>query len=682
MATKRNINIEFDVDSKDLQSTGKQVSKISKTLNGLKGGAAKVFSALGKAGKSAFKGIGVAIKGAGIGLLLGILRTLWEAMKRNQVVMDVFETVVNGIGMVVKPLVEGITDLVTGLMNGSKEFDALGRVITNVINLAMTPLKVSFEAIKLAVNQTILTFLELKKKFGGKVDEGRIEELKGNIVESKDAIVELGTKAVDSFKSIVRDAKEAYNEVKTLAVTTVDGMTDAFNAAINGQAKAVTEARKQLALLDADQEKLKLIYQQRSEVLRQIRDDETKSEAERKKASKDLLSNLQEQLAMERVVVDQKIAAQRLILSLDEDNIEAQQKLQELLNQQYELDERITSQISEQKTSQNSLNKEYEKTAANVKIIGKETKKNSEEQEKSYSKIEGFLIKLSNGDYDEAIQLWGSKAVEALSVVGDIFTNIANKRQQELDDWLTANENVYKKIADMESSLSDERQSINTELITAEGSRYEQLQAQLESVNEREAINAADKKKLDQEEVRRKNLIADAEYKAAKAAKAASIIQATIDTTLAVIKTLADPPLSILVGILGAAGIATIASQPLPPKTAPIKLAGGGLLMGNSHAQGGIDIGGGYEAEGGEYVINKAATAAYLPLISKLNDSIKLANGGLVGAQTPNIGSGSADIVNYERLADAISRRPSYVSWTEGREVGNKVQFTENRNSI
>ena len=37
MATKRNINIEYDVDSKDLQSTGKQVRKISKTLNGLKG---------------------------------------------------------------------------------------------------------------------------------------------------------------------------------------------------------------------------------------------------------------------------------------------------------------------------------------------------------------------------------------------------------------------------------------------------------------------------------------------------------------------------------------------------------------------------------------------------------------------------------------------------------------------
>ena len=62
---------------------------------------------------------------------------------------------------------------------------------------------------------------------------------------------------------------------------------------------------------------------------------------------------------------------------------------------------------------------------------------------------------------------------------------------------------------------------------------------------------------------------------------------------------------------LGLANIAQIKKQ---------KYAKGGLLVGKSHAMGGIPVGNtGIEVEGDEYIINKKSTAANLPLISYIN---------------------------------------------------------------
>ena len=53
--------------------------------------------------------------------------------------------------------------------------------------------------------------------------------------------------------------------------------------------------------------------------------------------------------------------------------------------------------------------------------------------------------------------------------------------------------------------------------------------------------------------------------------------------------------------------------------------ADGGLLQGASHAQGGIPftVGGvpGFEAEGGEAIINKRSTAMFRPLLSAMNEA-------------------------------------------------------------
>lgn len=78
----------------------------------------------------------------------------------------------------------------------------------------------------------------------------------------------------------------------------------------------------------------------------------------------------------------------------------------------------------------------------------------------------------------------------------------------------------------------------------------------------------------------------------------------------------------------------------------PVRFAEGGLVNGPSHAEGGVPFSvkgrGGYEMEGGEFIINKEATKRNYSLLKNINDSVrpskystgkKFAAGGLVNAE-------------------------------------------------
>ena len=74
----------------------------------------------------------------------------------------------------------------------------------------------------------------------------------------------------------------------------------------------------------------------------------------------------------------------------------------------------------------------------------------------------------------------------------------------------------------------------------------------------------------------------------------------------------------------------------------PTKFAEGGIVTGPSHEQGGIPFSvagqGGYEMEGGEYIVNKKATQKYKSILDQINNygksSYKFADGGIVNKGT------------------------------------------------
>ena len=107
------------------------------------------------------------------------------------------------------------------------------------------------------------------------------------------------------------------------------------------------------------------------------------------------------------------------------------------------------------------------------------------------------------------------------------------------------------------------------------------------------------------------------EKRAFKRQKAMQVSMAIVNTAQAVLKTLAETtdftPVqalrtanAIAIGALGAAQIATISAQ---------KFQEGGLIQGASHSQGGVPFTvagrGGFEAEGGEYIVKKSTVDSY-----------------------------------------------------------------------
>lgn len=132
--------------------------------------------------------------------------------------------------------------------------------------------------------------------------------------------------------------------------------------------------------------------------------------------------------------------------------------------------------------------------------------------------------------------------------------------------------------------------------------------------------------------------IAQINKKYAKKQQNLSAIQAAINGALAITSALATVQPTVPAGIIAAsAAAATSAVQIAAIKSQ--KFQKGGLLQGKSHAEGGIpfSVGGkvGFEAEGGEAIINKKSTAMFAPLLSAINQAgggVAFANGGRVFA--------------------------------------------------
>ena len=99
------------------------------------------------------------------------------------------------------------------------------------------------------------------------------------------------------------------------------------------------------------------------------------------------------------------------------------------------------------------------------------------------------------------------------------------------------------------------------------------------------------------------------------------------------------------------------------------KFEEGGMVEGPSHAQGGVPFTvqgqGGYEMEGGEFIVNKKASSLHRQLLESINNSVKpnasiqpmkFATGGVVNNSINNVSATSQESVNYlKAIADATT---------------------------
>lgn len=162
--------------------------------------------------------------------------------------------------------------------------------------------------------------------------------------------------------------------------------------------------------------------------------------------------------------------------------------------------------------------------------------------------------------------------------------------------------------------------------------------------------------------------------------KAAAIAEATINTYLGVSKAISQgmPMGAVTAAITLAAGMANVQKI---VSTEADKYEAGGLIVGKSHASGGVPFTvagrGGFEAEGGEYIINKRATAMYFPVLEAINKSagygsynpVYMAAGGVIKQPTPIQTEIKELKIDFDKMMNAI-KEGAMQGTLQGAQVG------------
>jgi len=299
---------------------------------------------------TAFKGIGTAIKAAGIGLVVGLLAKLMEVFSKNQTVLDTFNTAMTSLEL-------AFNDLFTFLSNN------IGTITDFFKDIFENPVKSMEDFGTAIVDNVIERFMSLLDVFGflGKaLKELFAGEWDNAIASVKEASVEL----VDVFTG-VDNSVEKVKETITKTTTSIIKYTKSTLE----QAKATTASAKAAIFAGAEFQKLNAQFLKDAELQRQIRDDETKSFADRIEANNKLKETLLEQqkLQREQVQIAIKAAESQVALNANDENKLA---LMEAQNVERELEETITGQLSEQKTNAVSLEKELLQVQKEVRAEG------------------------------------------------------------------------------------------------------------------------------------------------------------------------------------------------------------------------------------------------------------------------------------------------------------------------
>ena len=224
-------------------------------------------------------------------------------------------------------------------------------------------------------------------------------------------VVKATDKAVKFFNKVGK-------VIKNFVKQDLDGLTSSYEAnnretetAIQRNrrlAKEIVELRKEVKLAEAQQRLLQLTYQKEAEIQRQIRDDINLTFEERIAANEELGRILDEQFEEERRLALKKIQLAQTELDKNKENVDLQIALTNAKSDLAELDERITSQRSEQLVNLTALQNEYNEAVNNqgtIQFRNLETSLNSLQTEIDALNEVSKTRNITQEDYTRRMQL-------------------------------------------------------------------------------------------------------------------------------------------------------------------------------------------------------------------------------------------------------------------------------------
>jgi hypothetical protein len=462
--------IEIDVDSADavngigkltnqFDDLGKEASKSIKNIEKSTKDTEKSTKSL----SDGFKGVGLAIKAMGIGLIIGALSTLKDVFMGNQKVADTFAAVMGTVANVfgqVSNIVVSVIEKVGGASNG---FEGLKKTLGGLLTLGLTPLKAAFYGVKLVIDEVRLAWEE---SVFGDGDLTKIKNLTKSIEETKTSLKKVGDDALKAGTQVVDNIGKAITEVGAVVEGTVDGVSKISIASAYEQSKANVQLQNTAKLAEANQARLVEQYDRQAEKLRQVRDNDLTSIAERIKANDELKNVLDNQQRAMLGQADAQIAAAKATLQQN-NNIENRVALTNALANREGVLAQIEGFRSEQDANRNALIKESvdltkAKQEAETNLSIEQRKFNEELETDELKRLQNQRDNLEQEKIIELERLQFNvdtyKDGTQLKLDAQIEYNI---KKQELDNALILNEFEQNKIrTENEKKESETRQEI------------------------------------------------------------------------------------------------------------------------------------------------------------------------------------------------------------------------------
>lgn len=686
---------------KQLKAEAKQNELVNDSINAMRTNLGKMVSQYDALSKAERENVNIG------GKLLDAINEQTDAIKEAEYATQRYQRNVGNYENAIKNALPPQLQFVNGLAETANEAGGavpmmknFGTAIGNVAKQAMafiaTPIGAAIAAIAAAIALVVAGAKQLQKAFQRTETNGdklasSMGKLKGLMNAFHKAIEPIAKWFADTFSKVIDAVVGSLGRLvtslqkmlewvgKVTGSDMIQGWAKGLNNIIvkTGEMVDVTsrlsEEERKLNRERRESEKIQLKYQYEAEKWRQIRDDESKTLAERVKANEQVNKALQQQLKEEMAIANKEVEVAKMRIHAEGQTEDAMDALNEAEIRVMEIRERINGQTSEYLANVNALRKEAQATAQVAdEVVKKVSEWDSMSTEDMTKKLLGAPKMADVEEEDD----------EEIEDVTKIYTERNNLRLQYEKMGFDERLKLQKENLDLERAqrIASGEDAINTEMwyqgeltrITAENAearKQKMMDAVSVSLQSASAFVGAlrEMAKASGEEAKYEKLLAGAEI----AINTATAISQAVSSAMSVGFPACIPAVITAIGAVVAGMVQATTSLKSANVPSVPKFAQGGLVTGEGTATSDSIPA---MLSNGESVMTARATSAYSGILSALNTSV---GGAPIGESTKT--KGTQQLV--QQFADAVANTPIYTAVTDINEGQARVaKIVDNSN--
>ena len=345
---------EFVVNNKsakkDIEDTKKGIGSVTKETQKLNKETKKTPKLL-KAFQAGVKGIGTALKAAGIGIAIALFAKFAQALMNNQKVLDVFNVAMEFLTRVMNDFVVFLSDSV----------GPIGDFFKDIFENPLENIESFGAAIRDNLIERFKSFVETIGLAGKAISQLFEGDFSGALETAKQA----GKELVDVYTGVDGSFDKIGKTLTDTGLAIANYAKETYNAA-----DAQVELRKSSKLAEAQIELSILQSQKEIELLRQVRDNTELSIEARIKANDKIAVKLQQQGKEEKRLADLRLAAANADLAANKGNVDLQVAVLNAKKDVADVEERIAGFASEQLLNEAALREERRLSLQELSKIG------------------------------------------------------------------------------------------------------------------------------------------------------------------------------------------------------------------------------------------------------------------------------------------------------------------------